>query len=99
MFDAEANEVRTGSRRMVAFVSAIPAHLVFTSVERRVYQRVHELALDVVDRYADGCDMGEVEAEMSDCVEGVGPNLERGCRYRFECFGRRFGWSFCGASG
>lgn len=88
MRHAEADEVRTSSHPMATFVSAVPCRLVHAGVEQSVHERAHELALDVVDRYADGCDMGEVEAEMSDCVEGVGPNLERCCRYRFECFGR-----------
>ena len=88
MFDAEADEVRTGSYRMAAFVAAIPSHLVCAGVERRVHERAHELALDVVDGYLDGCGMGEMEAEVGSCVEGVGPHLKRCCRYYFRCCGR-----------
>ena len=80
MLDAEAGEVRTGSGRMTAFVSAIPLHLVYASVERRVHERAHPLALDVVDGYVDGGGLAEVEVEVSSCVERVRPSLERCCR-------------------
>ena len=76
MLHMEADEVRTGSCRMAAFVAAIPCRLVCAGVERRVHERAHELALDVVDGHMDECGMGEVEAEVGRCVEGVGPNLE-----------------------
>ena len=76
MCDAETDEVRTGSHQMAAFVSAIPSHLMYTGVERRIHQGAHALALDVVDSHMDGCGMIEVEADVGSCVEGVGPHLE-----------------------
>ena len=76
MFGEEADEVRTGGRRMAAFVAAIPSHLVYAGVERRVHERAHELALDVVDSHVDGSGLVKVEAEVGGCVEGVGATLE-----------------------
>ena len=76
MRDAETGEVQAGSGRMTAFVAAIPLHLVCASVERRIHERAHPLALDVVDGYVDGGGLVEVEAEVGSCVEGVGPDLE-----------------------
>lgn len=76
MRNAEADEVCTGGRRIAAFVAAIPLHLVCASVERRVHERTHPLALDVVDGYVDGGGLAEVKAEVGSCVEGVGPDLE-----------------------
>ena len=99
MRGAEADEVRTGSGRMAAFVSAIPLHLVYASAERRVHERAHELALDVIDSQVDGGGLAEVEAEVGSCVEGVGPNLERCCRYHCRCFGCGFNLRFYSASG
>ena len=99
MRDAEAGEIRAGGRRLAAFVATIPLHLVYAGVERRVHERAHELALDVVDGHVDGCSTVEVEAEVGRCVKGVRPHLERGCRCYRRCFGRGFGWGFCGASG
>ena len=73
--------------------SSRPSHCIWCTagVERRVHQRAHELALDVVDSHVDGCSTAEVEAEVGGCVEGVGPHLERGCRCYRRCFGRGFG--------
>ena len=88
MLHVEADEVRTGGRRMAAFVAAIPSHLVYTGVERRVHERAHELALDIVDSQVDGGGLVKVEAEVGGCVEGVGPHLKRCCRCHFRCCGR-----------
>ena len=90
MPDAEAGEVRAAGGCMAAFVAAIPSRPVGASVERRVHKRAHELALDVVDGHVDRGGMAEVEAEVDAGVEGVGPHLERDCRYYFRCFGRWF---------
>ena len=49
MCNVQAGEIQAGSERMTAFVSAIPLHLVCASVERRIHERAHPLALDVVD--------------------------------------------------
>ena len=87
MRDAEVDEVRTGSRPMAAFVSAIPCRLVYTGVERRIHECAHPLTLEVVDSHVDGCGLVESEAEVGGCVEGVGPDLERGCG----CYCRHFG--------
>ena len=62
MRDAESGKVRTSGRRVATLVAAIPLHLVFTSVERRVYQRAHELALDIVDGLVDKGGLVEMEA-------------------------------------
>ena len=64
MFDAEAGEVRTRSRRVATFVAAIPLHLVYTGVEPRVHQRAHPLALDVVDSCVDKGGTAEIKAEV-----------------------------------
>lgn len=61
---------------MAAFVAAIPSHLVCVGVEQRVHECAHPLALDVVDGHVNGGGLAEVEAEVSSCVEGVGPDLE-----------------------
>ena len=91
--DAEAGEVRAGGRGMAEFVAAIPERPVDAGVERLIYQYAHELALDVVDRQADGRGLAEVEAEVGGCVEGVGPNLEGVGR------AGRFGRWLAGSSG
>ena len=49
MFDVEEDEVQTGSGPLSALVSAIPLHLVYARVQRRVHECAHSLALNVVD--------------------------------------------------
>ena len=100
MRGAEASEVQAGSKRMAAFVSAIPLHLVCASVERCIHERAHALTLDVVDSHLDGGGLAEVEVELGSCVEGVGPDLE-GVGWEFG--GRRMddpraGDAFCTAA-
>ena len=88
MFDAETGQVQTGGRRIAAFVTAIPLYLVCTGLERRVHQRAHPLAVDVVDGHVDEGGLMEAEDEVGGGVEGIGPHLKRGCRYHCGNFGR-----------